>query len=145
MQKGTIALNETSASLAETGDSFDIPSFEDMSIEEGDLEVLFKLQLDELVKSRQSHAYLNGMAHVPGVRENVGLPVESLWPGERLLMAKKHIPGLQSSYFYLSKTQSLFELHREDLGLKSANILYKGAPKLWISFFQAPKLPLKLD
>lgn len=44
----------------------------------------------------------------------------------------KHYAVIHSGYPYISSARSAFALHIEDFYLNSANILYAGAPKLWI-------------
>ena len=72
------------------------------------------------------------MGHYPEVRKNLGVPGKGLQPGDRLLSAVKHIPGIQSEYLYVSEGLSVAGAHEEDARLPSGNLNYWGAPKLWI-------------
>ena len=75
------------------------------------------------------------MAHKDEVRKNLGLPETTLQPGSRLLSTVKHIPGIHSSYVYMSLETSVFWFHKEDNALSSANDVVCGAPKLWLTIY----------
>lgn len=121
--------------LAQLGTTFIVPSLTPMNTINGnaDLEKLFESTVQELGSSNEIHEYLIATAHHPEVRRNLGLPGPGLQPGSRLLSTAKHIPGLHSTFLYLSPGKSVFFLHREDIGLRSANRHWEGAPKLWLN------------
>ena len=105
---------------------------------EGGLEEYFESFLKYLERNHIEHEYLIAQSHDLVIRDNLGLPtkgnlIEGLYPGDRLRRTAKHYPGIHSSYVYMSSPAgSAFALHVEDFYLNSANILYEGAPKLWI-------------
>ena len=131
---GLLVVDENTKLLSEINISFRIPSFPALDVNHDGTELEQKVEslIDECASDHLSRCeYLNAMAHEPAVRQSVGLPGTGLYAGDRLLSSKKHFPGIHSPYFYLSKEKSFFQLHREDYYLRSANILHKGAPKLW--------------
>ena len=147
-------INNTPIEIADTEWPFATPSFSTLtyvaserdfdmpeaplSKREGVLEEYFELFLKYLERNDIEHEYLNAQSHDIAIRENLGLPkegllAEGLYAGGRLLSTAMHYPGIHSSYVYMSSPAgSAFALHVEDFYLNSANILYEGAPKLWI-------------
>ena len=133
-EHGMLVVEEDIKLLGETNKTFHLPSFPPLDdYHDGtELDQIFESLVAECASDNSlRYEYLNAMAHEPAVRETLGLPGTGLHPGNRLLSSKKHFPGIHSPYFYLSKGKSFFHLHREDCSLRSANILHKGAPKLW--------------
>ena len=102
------------------------------------LEQYFESFLEYLEQNHTNHDYLNAQSHDIIIRKQLGLPTEGvletgLYAGDRLLSTVIHYPGIHSSYVYISSSSgSAFALHVEDFYLNSANIVYAGAPKLWI-------------
>lgn len=96
------------------------------------LESLMEEKLRELAMSEAPQRYLMKAAHTSKMREQLGLPETSLSAGTRLLTTITHYPGIHSPYAYVSAGVSVFALHVEDFFLKSANLVYAGAPKLWV-------------
>ena len=131
---GMLVVKEDTKLLGEIGEKFRVPSFptadnyhDGTELEQKFESLVAECGSDDLLR----YEYFNAMAHESAVRERLGLPSTGPHPGDRLLSSKKHFPGIHSPYFYLSKGKSFFPLHREDCYLRSANILHKGAPKLW--------------
>ena len=120
--------------LAQLGTKFIVPSLAPMDTvnRHMDLEKLFESTLQELGSGDEVHEYLIATAHHPEVRRNLGLSGPGLQPGSRLLSTAKHVPGLHSTFLYLSRKTSVFFLHREDVGTRSANRHWEGYPKLWL-------------
>ncbi len=104
------------------------PSYDPLEKDEQEFEQL----LNALAKSHSSYEYLVAMGHYSEIRQNLGLPEPGFYPGERLLRAAKHIPGLQSEYLYISKGLAVAAIHKEDMDLDSKNFNYAGCDKLWL-------------
>ena len=132
----------------EEEEGFDIPLFPSNKYphdlkDPHDLEGYFEMSLTRFINENIECDYLNAMSHSPAIRRNLGLPKIGLHPGDQLLSTKKHFPGIHSSYVYISSKGSAFALHVEDFYLHSANILYAGAPKLWIIIHPNSRLQLE--
>jgi hypothetical protein len=81
---------------------------------------------------KRQHPYILATGHEEEVRANLGLPETGLYAGDRLMAASQHHAGIQSEYIYISLGISVATIHIEDGRLKSANVVYKGLPKLWL-------------
>ena len=142
---GIIVCDTNEDQIALSAREFAIPKFVSSYLGPlGNLEIIFESHLERLENSRIKHEYFIATSHSLNIRRNLGLPAEGLHPGTRLLCTSKHFPGIHSSYIYISSASgSAFPLHVEDFHLNSANILYEGAPKLWIIVDPNSKLRLE--
>ncbi len=130
-----ISHKNTVQKLADLPEPFEIPAFlaitELLKIRKIRPRTLENLLL-QLYQDSQAHPYLTTFAHKYGTRANVGAPEEGLHPGELLLRARNHIPGITSAYFYISAGITATTAHCEDFHLPSINIDWVGASKMWL-------------
>ena len=141
---GIIVCDSNDNQIIHTKREFSIPRLALHSNHSDDLESVYESHLKRLENSHEKHEYLIATSHSSRLRTNLGLPAESLHPGNRLLCTSRHFPGIHSSYVYISSASgTAFALHVEDFHLNSANILYEGAPKLWIIIDPNSKLRLE--
>ena len=112
-------------------EGIEMPSFDEkQQHDEADPESLIENALNHEINER---TYLIAASHSARSRKSLGLPTDCLQPGDRLLMTKKHYPGIHSDYTYVSDVQGTYiALHVEDCYLRSANYHHVGAPMLWV-------------
>ena len=120
--------------LWELARDFEIPSMKNLTLNKipGNPEDEFEQHLGALVIGDQPCEYLISMGHYDEIRHNLGLPATGLSPGTRLLRTRKHYPGIQSEYLYLSRARSVAAMHKEDQEANSKNVNYIGHEKLWL-------------
>ena len=125
--------NGQPANLAQSGTEFPMPTFSAQFVHPpaDNLEELFESELNTL-GDQKVHEYLIATGHYEEIRNNLGLPKQGLYAGDRLLSSHTHYPGIHSEYLYVSPGRSVATMHKEDFHLPSANFVYAGQPKLWL-------------
>ena len=103
------------------------------------LEKFFESSLDTTAQGPREYAITSAVEAQE--RRGIGLPHASvLQAGTRLLSTVRHFPGIHTSYAYRTiKGVTFFGLHLEDFKLQSLNLLYDGAPKLWLIVYPQDK------
>jgi len=121
-------------SLSDDEKPFIMPPFHDTTAnyDGSDLEAMLEERMASYLEMASPQEYLIASTHTSESRKRLGLPESSLQAGHRLMCTREHYSGIHSSWGFISGGESVFELHSEDFWLKSANILYAGAPKLWV-------------
>ena len=119
-------------------EGIEIPSFEvKHQYDEADLECILENALHHEINKR---IYLIIASHTLESRKSLGLPSDCLQPGDRLLMTKKHLPGIHLDHTYISDMEGTYiALHVEDCYLRSANYHHAGAPMLWVIIHPSQK------
>ena len=105
----------------------------DTALPSDPLEQAMELYISSLeLHANEEHPYVVALGHHQSVRKNLGVPEPGLHPGSQLMKMIDHFPGIQSEYFYLTRSITVATTHIEDGELESANMNYEGSSKLWL-------------